>query len=379
MISIVMNAQTNNRWSSEYDCCVTCKTKARKHKARGLCYKCYDSQKEFEHRGVRKKKGDATAMLTRDFLIARYVSDQNSLSEIAKECGCTRQLVYIRMKDNGIPLRSKKEARSIALSEKKIAFHRKRDDGTEENVILNVQKVDDTFFKKWSPAMAYVLGVIYTDGNIIAGRLRNPSSGYSNTCSRLTISQKEPELLNKVLNLMNCQTTLLKSNRKSYGGRISGEKYYFHINNETIYEDLLKLGVVPNKSKVITFPDIPELYIRHFIRGCWDGDGSVYISAGKLQASFVSGSKEFIERINTELFLLGIVKVNKEIKYGSLFKVPLAVYKSKTSKSYSIRLRTIENMELFYKYLYDGVDESLYLTRKHDVFVNGLGVSTKHF
>lgn len=225
--------------------------------------------------------------------------------------------------------------------------------------------------------MAYVLGVIYTDGNIIAGRLKNPSSGYSITCSRLTISQKEPELLNKVLTLMNCQTTILKRNRKSYGGCISGETYYFHINNETVFEDLLKLGVVPNKSKVITFPDMPETCIRHFIRGCWDGDGSVFISDGKLQASFVSGSKEFIERLNTELFLLGIVKANKEKKYGSLFKVPLTVYKSKISKSYSIKLRSNENMELFYNYLYDGVDDSLYLIRKHDVFVNGLGISIK--
>ena len=369
---------TNNRatkkWSLKYDYCVSCKTTERSHKARGFCYKCYDSKKEFDHRGVRKKRGDATAKLTREFLRTRYIDEQRSLGEIAKECGCTRQLVCIRMKDHGVPLRSKKEARSLALSEKKLTFQRKRDDGTEENVVLNVQKVDETFFKTWSPAMAYVLGVIYTDGNIMAGKLRNPSSGYSNTISRLTISQKEPELLEKVLNLMNCQTTLLKRQRKSYGGRVSGETYYFHINNETIFEDLLKLGVVPNKSKVVTFPDIPEICVRHFIRGCWDGDGSVYMSGGKLQASFVSGSKEFIERLNTELFLLGIVKATKEKKYGSLFKMPLAVHKDKRSRSYSIKLRSSENMEIFYKYLYDGVDASMYLTRKRDVFVKGLGL-----
>ena len=185
---------TNNRatkkWSLKYDYCVSCKTTERSHKARGFCYKCYDSKKEFDHRGVRKKRGDATAKLTREFLRTRYIDEQRSLGEIAKECGCTRQLVCIRMKDHGVPLRSKKEARSLALSEKKLTFQRKRDDGTEENVVLNVQKVDETFFKTWSPAMAYVLGVIYTDGNIMAGKLRNPSSGYSNTISRLTISQK---------------------------------------------------------------------------------------------------------------------------------------------------------------------------------------------
>lgn len=358
---------------------------------RGLCCKCYDSQKEFDHRGVRKKRGDATAKMTREFLLTRYVTEQKSLGEIAKECGCTRQLVCMRMKDNGVPLRSKKEARSLALSEKKITFLRKREDGTEENVVLNVQKVDETFFKKWSPAMAYVLGVICTDGNILAGKLRNPSSGYSNTISRLTISQKEPELLEKVLNLMNCQTTLLKRNRKSYGGRVSGETYYFHINNETIFEDLLKLGVVPNKSKVVTFPDISEIYVRHFIRGCWDGDGSVYLSKNKIRASYVSGSKDFIENLVKKFYKIGIVRrklhlfssseekreitINLRAKYPH-GEYPLAVHKEDRSQnsSYSIKVDSRKNIENLFYYFYDGVDESMYLKRKYNVFVEGLGL-----
>jgi len=27
----------------------------------------------------------------------------------------------------------------------------------------------------------------------------------------------------------------------------------------------------------MAFPKIPDEYIRHFVRGCWDGDGTVYI------------------------------------------------------------------------------------------------------
>lgn len=367
--------RTVNKWSLKYDSCVSCGTKERSHKARGLCYKCYDTKKELDHRGVRRRRGDATKKMTRDFLVDRYVNMKNSLGEIAKECGCTRQLVCIRMKEHGIPLRSKKDARSLALHDNKITYPRQQDDGSWKGVTLNVQQVNnENFFKTWSPEMAYVLGIIYTDGHINPGRLRDPLYKTTSTSSRLTITQKEPELLEKVLQLMGCTSTLHKRKRREYNGNVAGEVYYFHIHSETFYEELIKLGVTANKSKVLTFPEMPDTYIRHFIRGCWDGDGSFYFSGGKLQASFVSGSKEFIEGLNKELFLAGIVKSSKERKHGSFSKVPLAVHKSKKSNSYSIKLTTNANMEIFYKLLYDGVEESMYLTRKYNIVMKGLGL-----
>lgn len=33
----------------------------------------------------------------------------------------------------------------------------------------------------------------------------------------------------------------------------------------------------------IKFPQIPPQSVRHFIRGCWDGDGSVYFTRHKLR------------------------------------------------------------------------------------------------
>jgi hypothetical protein len=34
-----------------------------------------------------------------------------------------------------------------------------------------------------------------------------------------------------------------------------------------VVNDLLKLGVLPRKSKIIKFPKIPKKYLNHFIRG----------------------------------------------------------------------------------------------------------------
>ena len=43
-------------------------------------------------------------------------------------------------------------------------------------------------------------------------------------------------------------------------------------------DDLIKLGCVPRKSLVLTFPNVSLDLIRHVIRGYFDGDGSFYLN-----------------------------------------------------------------------------------------------------
>ena len=46
-----------------------------------------------------------------------------------------------------------------------------------------------------------------------------------------------------------------------------------------MFNDLIKQGCVPNKSLILTFPNkyqVPKNLINHFIRGYFDGDGSIY-------------------------------------------------------------------------------------------------------
>ncbi|MCP4149158.1 MAG: hypothetical protein GY757_15535, partial [bacterium] len=89
-----------------------------------------------------------------------------------------------------------------------------------------------------------------------------------------------------------------------------------------MFEDLISLGLSPNKSRIIEFPkNIPDKCISHFIRGCWDGDGSITIvKSGKsnkaIYAGIVSGSKDFIYQLRDILEKLGVVegKINKHNK-----------------------------------------------------------------
>jgi hypothetical protein len=199
--------------------------------------------------------------------------------------------------------------------------------------------------------MAYVLGVIFTDGNM------NPGS------KRLSIAQKEPELLNKVSKLMNCDMKLSHSKKRG----IAGAVYRFDICREKIYDDLINLGLSPRKSKTIEFPNIPPGCVRHFVRGCWDGDGSIFISGVRLRGSYVCGSLKFIEALVQELYKAGIHRTKPSYR-----RSPLTIHEGKKSNYYEIKIDARVNLEKLFDYFYDGVDESLYLTRKYNVFAEGL-------
>jgi hypothetical protein len=54
-----------------------------------------------------------------------------------------------------------------------------------------------------------------------------------------------------------------------------GPVYYFHCGVGDVVRNLSNNGVIPNKSKKASLPIIPDDMYRHFIRGLFDGDGSL--------------------------------------------------------------------------------------------------------
>ena len=202
--------------------------------------------------------------------------------------------------------------------------------------------------------MAYVLGLIYTDGTILRHKRKRQE-----VFGILEFAQKERELLEKVLKLMCCNAKIRYIKQRKYVNTTAGELYFFSITNNILYEQLTKLGLTPNKSLSMKFPEIPDEYIRHFIRGCWDGDEAVYIEKknGNLKSAFVCGSIEFITVLKEHLHKQGLTEVT--------------LYEDKRSKkgnvSYYFRYGTKDSIKRFH-YLYDGVPESQYLKRKYEVF-----------
>ncbi len=154
-------------WSKNFSKCKICGTTERKHVAKGLCQKCYTINTEAEHKKhQRHKRGVAEEFLTKDKLIELYIEKGMSLTDIGKIAGCTRVNVHYKLKRYGIDARTKTQARTMALDKGKIKTTKTDEFGDEIEIKYQKIRYNENFFKIWSAEMAYVLGLIYTDGNL---------------------------------------------------------------------------------------------------------------------------------------------------------------------------------------------------------------------
>ena len=182
---------STEKWSLKFDRCANCGGNDVKHVARGLCLNCYQQETEKRNRGKQRlKKGLAAYKLNYKYLQEEYGNKKRSLGDIAKDCNCSRQYVYKKLIEFNIPLRTQKEARELACDRNKIEFKRIDEGGHERLVILDKIRVNDSFFSSWSKEMSYVLGVVYTDGNLDPGSKLDPSRKTTLRIPRLSIAQK---------------------------------------------------------------------------------------------------------------------------------------------------------------------------------------------
>lgn len=122
-------------------------------------------------------------------------------------------------------------------------------------------------------------------------------------------------------------------------------------------QDLLKYGVIPNKSKYTYFPNIPEEFHSHFIRGVFDGDGCICISKKPFKIKFsITGNILLIEKIQE--ILMQKCNLNKTKLYNDKKHPPEIVTMQNT---------IARNFHLMYNYLYKDC-ENLFLIRKKEKF-----------
>ena len=196
------------------------------------------------------------------------------------------------------------------------------------------------FFNSWSPAMAYILGFIFADGCLVEHK-----NGYHG----LDITSKDLRHLRLIKEQLKAEHKIGKKERG----------YRIQIRNRNIYNDLIRLGLTPRKSKIIKFPKIPIRYFSHFIRGLFDGDGSVMVwreprwkHTWQIRVSFTSGCQRFLQDLNKHL------QYSAGLLHGKV---------SHITRGYQLRYLSMPECMTFYKFMYRG-DDNLYLNRKKDKF-----------
>ena len=270
--------------------------------------------------------------LKREELRKLYVQERKSLEDIARMFGVSRVAVWKYCKAEKLTRRSRSEARLEAQKQSKVP--------------QKYYHINDNFFSLWSREMAYILGLLVTDGCV------------SNTACgsyRISLCLNDKELLDKVAKALDSGHKIVES-RHQRGLKI------FIFGRNKIAQDLLKLGMKPRKSLDLEFPDVPNEYLRDFIRGVFDGDGSVYFSAKgvkwALVTKFVGGSRLFIYELERKLRDLGMPK--------------RTIYEEKRKNiSYSFKYGHGDSVKL-QELMYNNAAGQLYLERKFDRFMKGV-------
>lgn len=145
---------------------------------------------------------------------------------------------------------------------------------------------DLEFFNKPSPERGYILGLIAADGNL---RLRKTGGGIS-------IKSIDKELLLKVRYILKSDNPINKSPQP--GNYI----YTYSIYSNELVRSIGQFSIYPRKEHTLKFPVLPENELSHFIRGYFDGDGSINAvnNHGKqnIKVSFY-GNYDFIYSLQT--------------------------------------------------------------------------------
>ena len=149
--------------------------------------------------------------------------------------------------------------------------------------------VNKDFFKEWSEEMAYILGYWFADGCIWSGGGHYNFSITSNDYNHLKLIRDT-----------------IKSNHKLYK-RKTDKSYKLDIRCKEIYNDIIKLGGTERKSLTAKFPNVPKEYVRHFIRGYFDGDGSFTLRNNEPYITFI-GTYEFLTNLVNQLLYNGVIK-----------------------------------------------------------------------
>jgi len=198
--------------------------------------------------------------------------------------------------------------------------------------------------------MAYVLGFFIADGNMI----KNKRGAYF-----ISIEITDKDILEKIREVIGSNHKI--SIRKEIENH--KERYRLQIGSKEMFNDLLKLGVVPNKSKVIELPYVPDKYMPNFVRGYFDGDGNVticnYIRKNRnnkksitILSGFISGSEKFLQSLQLKIKQLsGIV--------GGTFHYH--------NRGYRLYFSVRDSLKL-YNFMYGKLENNLFLLRKKSKF-----------
>ena len=145
--------------------------------------------------------------------------------------------------------------------------------------------INHNSFSKWNEYTAYIVGLLLADGYI-----KYQSGERKENSIQIELAHYDIDILKKIKEYTEFEGPIRKTKRGTV---------VLNISNTKIIEDILSVGFpLTNKTESATWVSgLPFKYVHHFIRGLFDGDGSVYEKKQKYVYSFF-GNRETYKRNN---------------------------------------------------------------------------------
>lgn len=210
---------------------------------------------------------------------------------------------------------------------------------------------DEQFFEKIdSEAKSYFLGLIYADGWVD----KRGSFG-------IVLQEEDKYILEEFRSRIKYEGLLRNVGRKKEHHK---DRYRLDIQSVKITKDLNSLGVIPNKSLILKFPTnkmVPHKFMKHFLRGYFDGDGCVtfkkYTNKNneikKMLACGITGSKDFCDGF------CSFIKENLNINFKNRCDNRSPAHSATTGNRQAL---------IFLDYIYSNCSKNFLLKRKYDKF-----------
>lgn len=211
-----------------------------------------------------------------------------------------------------------------------------------------------------SEEKAYWLGFLYADGYV-------NDKTYS---IELQLQEKDFEHIVKFANFLELDEKAIRKKKNSVGDK-EFISYRVSVRSKKMYTDLVSLGCVPRKSLILKYPrNIKKRLEKHFIRGYFDGDGSISFYKEKYRGFFACN----ISFLGTEDILDGIANFVHRKGKDIPLKKPKYV---KRSNIFVIEYGGSFLVERVYNTFYK--NSSIYLNRKKDKFIAVLKHNRRKF
>lgn len=195
---------------------------------------------------------------------------------------------------------------------------------------------------------AYLLGLLYADGNMS-----------DKGCVTLNLKRNDIELQNYLKDYLKTEKPIYFRNKTNSTS--------FSFQSKIISERLLNFGLIPRKSLILSFPTfIDSANIRHFIRGYFDGDGSVSLKNSVLT------SKIRVHFVGTYDMLFNIQKILiKELNITTRKICQM----TKDKNTFQLEITKRDDVYNFKNYIYN--DTTIFLTRKKEIFMKDITKKNK--